>query len=203
METDVTGNNWQSTRYTLIGSVLEFNFIVSARQDTKPRSPVDTDFHVLDEVGLQRRRVKCINHYWYVRDDFYLGYKQRDLSFSIRHGRNLGKGFPVRARMDSSLYRPELSSIVVRTEENWRLSRPFFVFSSREKFKMTREIKRKGIDRTPLPFLFFFFFFPFYKKEKRLSLESKTIRFVTRRFNIPRLSSQSSIVREIKITGSA
>lgn len=85
METDVTGNNWQSTRYTLIGSVLEFNFIVSARQDTKPRSPVDTDFHVLDEVGLQRRRVKCINHYWYVRDDFYLGYKQRDLSFSIRN----------------------------------------------------------------------------------------------------------------------
>lgn len=122
---------------------------------------------------------------------------------AIRHGRrNLSrKGIPC-SRADGFVFISTRSSIVVRTEENWRLSRPFF-FSSREKFKMTREIKRKGIDRTPLPFLFFFFFFPFYKKEKRLSLESKTIRFVTRRFNIPRLSSQSSIVREIKITGSA
>lgn len=207
METDVTGNNWQSTRYTLIGSVLEFNFIVSARQDTKPRSPVDTDFHVLDEVGLQRRRVKCINHYWYVRDDFYLGYKQRDLSFSIRNPPRTTKSLTERdslfARGWIRLYIDQsyLLSSFERRKTGDFLDR--FFFSSREKFKMTREIKRKGIDRTPLPFLFFFFFFPFYKKEKRLSLESKTIRFVTRRFNIPRLSSQSSIVREIKITGSA
>lgn len=207
METDVTGNNWQSTRYTLIGSVLEFNFIVSTRQDTKPRSPVDTDFHVLDEVGLQRRRVKCINHYWYVRDDFYLGYKQRDLSFSIRNPPRTTKSLTERdslfARGWIRLYIDQsyLLSSFERRKTGDFLDRFFFL---REK-NLKWHAKSKGKESIELhfPFFFSFFFFPFYKKEKRLSLESKTIRFVTRRFNIPRLSSQSSIVREIKITGSA
>lgn len=169
METDVTGNNWQSTRYTLIGSVLEFNFIVSARQDTKPRSPVDTDFHVLDEVGLQRRRVKCINHYWYVRDDFYLGYKQRDLSFSIRNPPRTTKSLTERdslfARGWIRLYIDQsyLLSSFERRKTGDFLDR--FLFFLREK-NLKWHAKSKGKESIELrsPFFFSFFSFLFIKK---------------------------------------
>lgn len=116
------------------------------------------------------------------------------------------------SRADGFIWQSYLPSSF-ETEENWRLSRPFFFFffflcEKNLTRKMTREwTKSKERNWSNSTFLsFFLFFFLFIKKitMKRLSFESKTIRLMeTCRFNIPRHSSQSSIVREIKITGSA
>lgn len=162
----------------------------------------------------QRRRVKCINHYWYVRDDFFISDTNKEIvcrvffiAITIRDGRIKEISY---SRADGFIWQNYLPSSF-ETEENWRLSRPFFFFFLCEKNltrKMTREwTKSKERNWSNSTFLsFFLFFFLFIKKitMKCLSFESKTIRLMeTCRFNIPRHSSQSSIVREIKITGSA
>lgn len=119
------------------------------------------------------------------------------------------KRFPIRARMDSS-DRVIFYHRSKRRKTGDFLDRFFFFFLCEKNLtrKMTREwTKSKERNWSNSTFLsFFLFFFLFIKKitMKRLSFESKTIRLMeTCRFNIPRHSSQSSIVREIKITGSA
>lgn len=162
----------------------------------------------------QRRRVKCINHYWYVRDDFfYLGYEQRDRLSGLFHRNHNPRRTNQRDFLFARgwIHMTELSSIIVRNGGKLEtFSTVFFFFLCEKNLtrKMTREwTKSKERNWSNSTFLsFFLFFFLFIKKitMKRLSFESKTIRLMeTCRFNIPRHSSQSSIVREIKITGSA